>query len=81
MLWGDFDGFILCFAFLPDDSPIIRFFTAQNSPLSPLGSWGAYVAIVCCANESNSPISASVCGIIVAIIVAMIATMRQANLG
>lgn len=68
---------------LSDNSPIIRFFTAENSPLAPLG--GAIIVAMTMvlalpffsAPTEHSPLIASVFGIITTII----ATMRKINTG
>ncbi len=68
---------------LPDNSPIIRFFTAENSPLAPLG--GAIIIAMTMVlalpffvtPSEHSPIIATIFGIITTII----ATARGINTG
>lgn len=68
---------------LPDDSPVIRFFTAENSPLAPLG--GAIIVAMAMvlilpffeAPTESSPISATLCGIVATVI----ASTRKINPG
>lgn len=68
---------------LPDNSPIIRFFTAENSPLAPLG--GAIIVAMTMvlmlpffeAPTEHSPMIATICGIIATIL----ATARGINTG
>lgn len=68
---------------LPDNSPIIRFFTQENSPLAPLG--GAIIIAMTMVlalpfftqPDAHSPIFASICGIIATII----ATAKRINTG
>ena len=68
---------------LPDESPIIRFFTAENSPLAPLG--GAIIIAMTVvlmlpffiAPSSHSPLLATLCGIVATII----ATVKKVNTG
>ncbi|PNP97570.1 AzlD domain-containing protein [Moraxella sp. RCAD0137] len=68
---------------LPDNSPIIRFFTAENSPLAPLG--GAIIVAMTMvlmlpffeAPTEYSPMIATICGIIATIL----ATARGINTG
>ncbi|MFC0819536.1 AzlD domain-containing protein [Moraxella marmotae] len=68
---------------LPDNSPVIRFFTAKNSPLAPLG--GAIIIAMTMVlavpffgtSDANSPWLASIFGIVATII----ATWRGINTG
>lgn len=68
---------------LPDNSPIIRFFTAENSPLAPLG--GAIIVAMTMVlmlpffetPTEHSPMMATICGIIATVL----ATARGINTG
>lgn len=68
---------------LPDNSPIIRFFTAENSPLAPLG--GAIIVAMTMVlmlpffetPTEHSPMIATICGIIATVL----ATARGINTG
>lgn len=68
---------------LPDNSPIIRFFTAENSPLAPLG--GAIIVAMTMVlmlpffetPTEHSPMIATICGIIATVL----ATAKKINTG
>ncbi len=68
---------------LPDNSPIIRFFTAENSPLAPLG--GAIIVAMTMVlmlpffetPTEHSPMIATICGIVATVI----ATAKKINTG
>ncbi|MDO4251440.1 MAG: AzlD domain-containing protein [Moraxella sp.] len=68
---------------LPDNSPIIRFFTAENSPLAPLG--GAIIVTMTMVlmlpffetPTEHSPMTATICGIVAT----AIATTKKINTG
>lgn len=68
---------------LPDDSAIIRFFTAENSPFAPLGGAIIIGMTVVLAmpffteSANNSPLIASILGIMMTII----ATIKGINTG
>ncbi len=68
---------------LPDNSPIIRFFTAENSPLAPLG--GAIIVAMTMVlmlpffetPTEHSPMIATICGIVATVI----GTAKKINTG
>lgn len=68
---------------LPDNSPIIRFFTAENSPLAPLG--GAIIVAMTMVlmlpffetPTEHSPMIATICGVVTTVI----ATAKKINTG
>lgn len=68
---------------LSDKSPIIRFFTAENSPLAPLGSAIIVAMTMVLAlpffttSSEHSPLLATLCGIVATVI----ATARKINTG
>lgn len=69
--------------FLSDESKLIRFFTAPNSPLAPLGGTIIVAMTVVLAlpffttPSTHSPIVATICGMAATII----ATLRGVNTG
>lgn len=68
--------------FLSDESKLIRFFTAPNSPLAPLGgaiivAMTVVLALPFFTPSTHSPIVATICGMVATII----ATLRGVNTG